>query len=792
VPPPANLSKVTSNPVPVEQHQGYYKETYGGVDRSRSLYQSDLIVPIDPAYIEVSNSYLPRDKKQTETQLQFACVVQPMSQDSQTEIPVVQFPRSCGVIRCRLCRAYLNPFVRWKSNGEEWACNLCNGKNKTPADYACGLNGRGERLDMETRKELSHSSVEILAPEEYTVRPPQDPAYIFLIHVHRDMIKSGALSHIVDSIRDHIDDLQGGERCRVMIITFDSIIHFYKCKDGAKIPQVLAVPDISQQIMPCPWFDCFVNRNQCKDLILKVLESLPALYHDTPDVGNCLGSAVTVAMRAAQQVGGKMMVFNWGRPNLGIGKLKDRMAGVPLDDVEKLHELQLSANRQTENYYMRSVEATKFQISVDLYQFTGPNGEYVDIATLRELPQFNGGNLRYYRRFNDAGDGTRLYSDIQRELTRETGWEAVMRMRISSGYTVRNYIGSFHRRSRDLLSIPVCHSDTNIVMDLLLKNPDVALKGNVAYVQAALLYTTSNGERRIRIHNLPIPIASNTNELWNGVNMSITINWIARQAALRLTVTPLARGRITIQEALTNVCRSYTAQSRRRLLTAQDYPQTWCTWPLMTLGMLKSLAFRDEPLVSVDVRSAIFAYLWSASPQATDLLFRPSVYPLHELLHDDTLGLWTEDNVVMLPPEAPNAFELLHKDGLYLLNDSHFIILWCGNQLSPEIVEELFFVSTRTGSRFPNVQGLTLRPPNDEGQNPVDAAETLLARIWNVIDYLRSLNPGRAQQVIACCSQTHSEVTAFTYRLYEDRTANVMGYSEFMTYLDKNSPASTR
>lgn len=644
---------------------------------------------------------------------------------------------------------------------------------------------------MESRHELSHASIEVIAPEEYTVRPPQDPAYIFLIHVHRDMIKSGAMNHIVDSIRDHLDELQGGERCRVMIITYDSVIHFYKCKEGAKLPQVLAVPDISQQIMPCPWWDCFVNRNQCKDLILKVLETLPTLYHDTNDVGNCLGSAVTVAMRAAQQVGGKMMVFNWGRPNAGIGKLKERLSGVPLDDVEKLHELQLSANRQTENYYMRSVEATKFQISLDLYQFTGPNGEYVDLATLRELSQFNAGNLRYYRRFNDAGDGPRLYADIQRELTRETGWEAVMRMRVSSGYTVRNYIGSFHRRSRDLLSIPVCHADTNVVMDLLLKNPEEAVKGDVAYVQAALLYTTSNGERRIRIHNQPVLIANSTNELWDGVNMSITTNWIARQTALRLTVTPLARGRITIQEALTNVCRSYSIQSRRRLMSVQDYPQSWCTWPLMTLGMLKSLAFRDEPIVEVDVRSAMLSYLWSASPQATDLLFRPSVYPLHELLHDETLGVWTEESVVLLPPEAPCSLEQLHKDGLYLLDDSHLLILWCGDQLSHEIVEELFFISSRTGSRFPNVQGLTLRP-YEENQTSPDIPESLLARVWNVVEYLRSLNPGRAQKIIACCSQTHAEITEFTYRLYEDRTANVMGFSEFMTYLDKNSPANAR
>jgi len=54
-------------------------------------------------------------------------------------------------------------------------------------------------------------------------------------------------------------------------------------------------------------------------------------------------------MQAAQQIGGKLMIFNWGRPNIGDGKLNSRIQDLPFDDVERLHELQLSANRQTEH-----------------------------------------------------------------------------------------------------------------------------------------------------------------------------------------------------------------------------------------------------------------------------------------------------------------------------------------------------------------------------------------------------------------------------------------------------------
>merc|ERR1719334_1163860 len=106
-------------------------------------------------------------------------------------------------------------------------------------------------------------------------------------------------------------------------------------------------------------------------------------------------------MRAVEKIGGKMIIFNWGRPNIGEAMLKNRLKGIPMSDVERLHNLQLSANRQVEDYYISAVEATKLQISIDLYQFTGLDDEFVDLPTLRELPQFNGGCLRFYPRYTN-------------------------------------------------------------------------------------------------------------------------------------------------------------------------------------------------------------------------------------------------------------------------------------------------------------------------------------------------------------------------------------------------------
>jgi predicted RNA-binding Zn-ribbon protein involved in translation (DUF1610 family) len=88
---------------------------------------------------------------------------------TQHKIPVVNFGRT-GIIRCRKCRAYINPFVNFLEGGRRWRCNLCDLVNETPNDYFSELDRNGRRKDWAERAELSKGCVEFVAPSEYMVR----------------------------------------------------------------------------------------------------------------------------------------------------------------------------------------------------------------------------------------------------------------------------------------------------------------------------------------------------------------------------------------------------------------------------------------------------------------------------------------------------------------------------------------------------------------------------------------------------------------------------------------------
>lgn len=67
-------------------------------------------------------------------------------------------------------------------------------------------------------------------------------------------------------------------------------------------------------------------------------------------------------------------------------------------------------------------------------------------------------------------------------------------MRCSSGLVVERYLGSFHRRTATDIDLPAINADQSIAVQL--RHDDKLDKE--AFLQFVVLYTTTQGERRIR------------------------------------------------------------------------------------------------------------------------------------------------------------------------------------------------------------------------------------------------------------------------------------------------------
>lgn len=56
-----------------------------------------------------------------------------------------------------------------------------------------------------------------------------------------------------------------------------------------------------------------------------------------------------------------------------------------------------------------------------------------------------------------------------------------------------------------------------------LRHDERLRSGGTAYIQAALLYTTPGGQRRVRVHTLALPIASSLGSVFRGADLDATL-----------------------------------------------------------------------------------------------------------------------------------------------------------------------------------------------------------------------------------------------------------------------------
>jgi protein transport protein SEC24 len=237
-------------------------------------------------------------------------VVKPLGVTSSGE----EFPAiSLGgkpIIRCKDCRAYVNPFVRFVDNGMKWICNFCGDLNNTESYYYSPTSKSGVRNDHDQRPELFQGSVDFIASGEYMSRPPMPPTFVFVIDVSKPAIDSGYVSLTCQTIRSCIEFMNtaSNERCRVGFITYDQSVHFYNLRSTLKQPQMFVVSDVEKIFLPQP-DDLIVNVTDSFDIICNLLDNLPNYFARSQSQDSNLFSALHCATSMMRAVGGKMVVF---------------------------------------------------------------------------------------------------------------------------------------------------------------------------------------------------------------------------------------------------------------------------------------------------------------------------------------------------------------------------------------------------------------------------------------------------------------------------------------------------
>ncbi|XVF33892.1 hypothetical protein REPUB_Repub18cG0010800 [Reevesia pubescens] len=712
----------------------------------------------DPRYLRLTTSAIPNSQSLVSRwHLPLGAVVCPLAEVPEgEEVPVINFA-STGIIRCRRCRTYVNPYLTFTDAGRKWRCNICSLLNDVPGEYFANLDATGRRIDLDQRPELIKGSVEFVAPTEYMVRPPMPPLYFFLIDVSMSAVRSAMIEVVAQTIRSCLDELPGFPRTQIGFITFDSTIHFYNMKSSLAQPQMMVVSDLDDIFVPLP-DDLLVNLSESRNVVETFLDSLPSMFQDNVNMESAFGPALKAAFMVMSQLGGKLLIFQNTLPSLGVGRLKLRGDDLRVYGTDKEHILRLP---EDPFYKQMAADLTKYQIGVNVYAFSD---KYTDIASLGTLAKYTGGQVYYYPNFQSGIHGEKLRHELARDLTRETAWEAVMRIRCGKGIRFTSYHGNFMLRSTDLLALPAVDCDKAYAMQLSLE--ETLLTTQTVYFQVALLYTASCGERRIRVHTAAAPVVTDLGEMYRQADTGAIVSLFCRLAIEKTLSSKLEDARNSLQLRIVKALREFRNlfAVQHRLGARMIYPESLKFLCLYGLALSKSVPLKGGYAdAQLDERCAAGFTMMALPVKKLLKLLYPSLIRIDEYLLKPSAQA---DDLKNIMKRLPLVAESLDSRGLYIYDDGFRFVVWFGRMLSPDIARNLL------GADFAaELSKVMLREHDNE----------MSRRLMGILKKLRESDPSYYQlSYLVRQGEQPREGLLLLVNLIEDQMGGTSGYVDYI------------
>ncbi|EHB06848.1 Protein transport protein Sec24D [Heterocephalus glaber] len=638
-----------------------------------------------PRYIRCTTYCFPCTSDMAkQAQIPLAAIIKPFATIPSNETPLYLVNHGeNGPVRCNRCKAYMCPFMQFIEGGRRYQCGFCNCVNDVPPFYFQHLDHIGRRLDHYEKPELSLGSYEFVATLDYCRKnkPPNPPAFIFMIDVSYSNIKNGLVKLICEELKTVLEKLPKEEQeetsaIRVGFITYNKVLHFFNVKSNLARPQMMVVTDVGEVFVPL--LDGFlVNYQESQSVIHNLLDQIPEIFADSNENETVFAPVIQAGMEAlkAAECPGKLYIFHSSLPTAEApGKLKNRNDKKLLNtDKEKI-----LFQPQTSVYDSLAKDCVAHGCSMTVFLFPS---QYVDVASLGLVPQLTGGTLYKYNNFQMHLDSQQFLNDLRNDIEKKIGFDAIMRVRTSTGFRATDFFGgAFMNNTTD---VEMAAIDCDKAVTVGFKHDDKLNEDSGALIQCAVLYTTIGGQRRLRIHNLGLNCSSQLADLYNSCETDALINFFAKSAFKAVLHQPLK----VIREILVNQTAHMLACYRKNCTNPSAVnqlilPDSMKIFPVYMNCLLKNCVLRSRPEISTDERAYQRQLVMTMGVADSQLFFYPQLLPIHTLDLKST----------MLPAAVRCSESRLSEEGIFLLANGLNMFLWLGVSSPPELIQGIFNV----------------------------------------------------------------------------------------------------
>eukprot|EP01029_Cantina_marsupialis_P006346 TRINITY_DN16966_c0_g1_i1.p1 TRINITY_DN16966_c0_g1~~TRINITY_DN16966_c0_g1_i1.p1 ORF type:complete len:1001 (+),score=242.94 TRINITY_DN16966_c0_g1_i1:83-3085(+) len=749
----------------------------------------------NPRYMRCTYNHIPSNEREfREYRLPLALIVEPFAKKHSLEKPIPVI-KGREVARCEHCRAFINTFCALEQG--VFTCSLCRNSSSLSSEY--NSYGRDPySLKSEVGKyELSCGAydIELSEEEERTFSKHEissQPRFVFLIEATASSLESGMLKATLEGLKESLKSLPDNPETRVAICTYGSKVSFWKCGNSGPGMVVMNSPTGAfGAISPNQFFiDPFSQEAE----LLELIEEIPVIIEKQINkIGEIrsgvestvFGNALSAVRHVVRDYGARIMCFFHRRTEYGSGSTSMRedpeVYGSPKEAVL------LSPDASDVFWNCLAQDCAEHRICVDMYFM---NHHYVDASTLLQVVQLTGGDAHHLPDFDGRNRNMVdfLKDSITHTFERNFGMDVTLKIRISQGLRVSNFVGSFYSpediaqeetrnmtkflgfgkealKTPESLDIAQMDQDKSIVAELEYCDEMINSKEGVdsrdiksyVYVQSSVLYTNPFGKRCIRVFTTNYKIWNMERMVWKFFDESALFTVLLKKGI----DTIKRHGHDSFVEEVNSrlvfamsTYRNTSSAPTHKMIVPESLKSIFvlCNSLPKHPGLAKNHVNEKLTIRHADSRAIIHHQVLSATANHSIRSLYPQLYNCSNL--KDMEGVLDSQGRIELPNQLPASSGFL-SDGVFVFADGFCITVVlnsCNNNMYRQLLNCESFDSIRD-----NMQVFHLPKLQNEAST----------KIWNIITRIR--NDYNKPLPVRAVHQMHPGRRDFVSRLIEDK-----------------------
>lgn len=256
------------------------------------------------------------------------------------------------------------------------------------------------------------------------------------------------------------------------------------------------------------------------------------------------------------------------------------------------------------------------------------------------------------------------------------------------------------------------------------------------------------------------------------VDQDAVITVMAKEASAKVTERSLKEIRQALQEKSIDVLAGYRKHFSGSHPPGQlVLPENLKEFSMYMLGLVKSRAIKAGREPS-DRRIHEARMVKGMGPAELSLYLYPRLIALHNLEADE--GFADENGHLKMPHAIRASFAQIEEGGAYLVDNGQILLLWLHQQVSPNLLEDLF------GEGLDSLQKL------DPNLAELPALESLLnAQARNILLHMETLRGSKGMAIQLARQGLDGAEFEFARLLYEDRNGEASSYVDWLVMLHR-------